>query len=273
MGGRLYRAVKQFSWRDGGNPTPEGGWEGGESVAYEPGDTVQMEDEDLKSMYLYVEALDDAGRAVLEKAMPSIEFVTSFNPERHNAIAWALVRRKLAQGESPKETLAWAIRNGAQLPDDYESRKWIADVLEGKLDPERGRGRPRKKQPWDMVRAAVERGIAKAYHRWLDFFERDREVAWLKAEGQRLQQEHPEAAVWRRRNDLHMEEARQSFKAALIALGARSCPPAARGAETARELALKATAQERGEVWKSQTGKRLTPAVVARLVTRAKKSE
>ncbi|HEY0513725.1 MAG TPA: hypothetical protein VGH73_17590 [Thermoanaerobaculia bacterium] len=66
MSGRLYRAIKHFPWRKGGNPTPDGGWEGGESVAYEPGDTVHMEDQDLESMYLYVEALDDAGRAALE---------------------------------------------------------------------------------------------------------------------------------------------------------------------------------------------------------------
>lgn len=66
-GGRRYRVVKGFAWIEGGRPAP-GGWEGGESVAYKPGDTVHMEDQDLESMYLYVEALDDAGRAVLEEA-------------------------------------------------------------------------------------------------------------------------------------------------------------------------------------------------------------
>jgi hypothetical protein len=274
MSGRLYRVVKRFPWRKGGNPTPEGGWEGGESVAYEPGDTVHMEDQDLKlGMYFYLEALDEAGRAMLEKAKPAFELVTSFNPEQHNAIAWALVRKKLAQGESPIETLAWAIRNGAQLPDDYESHKWIAEAIEGKHEPKRGRGRPGKKQRGDIIPTAVERGIAETYTKWLDAFKRDRELAWLRYEALRLREEQPDAAVWRRR--LHMEEARKSFKAALTALGARPCPPAARGAKTPRELAQEATVQERGAVWESQTGKPLKPGIVARIVTsaRAKKSK
>jgi hypothetical protein len=201
--------------------------------------------------------------------------IASLDAEQRSALAWKLVQAKIAQGEGKKEALLWGIRNGITLPDSLESRAWFADVLEGKHEPKRGRGRPRKKQRGDIIPTAVERGIARAYHIWLDFFERDREVAWLKAEGQRLRQEHPEAAVWRRRNDLYMEEPRQSFKAAITAMGARPCPPAARGGTTPRELALKVTAQERGDLWKSQTGKRLTRHVVARIVTstRAKNSE
>ncbi len=199
--------------------------------------------------------------------------IASLDAEQRSALAWGLVQAKIAQGEGEKEALLWGIRNGIRLPDSSESRAWFADVLEGKHETKRGPGRPRKKQRADIILTAVERGIAKAYHSWLDFFQRDREVAWLKAEGQRLRQEHPEAALWRRRNDLHMEEARKSFKAALTALGARPCPPAARGAKTPRDLALKVTAQERGDVWKSQTGKRLKPATVARLVTLANNSE
>ena len=58
MGGRRYRAVKRFRWP-----------EGGKSVAYKRGDTVHMEDQDLElGMHRYVDALDDAGRAVLEEA-------------------------------------------------------------------------------------------------------------------------------------------------------------------------------------------------------------
>jgi hypothetical protein len=198
--------------------------------------------------------------------------IASLDAEQRSALAWKLVQAKIAQGEGKKEALLWGIRNGVRLPDSSESRAWFADVLEGKHGPKRGRGRP-KKQRGDIIPTAVERGIAKAYYGWLDFFERDREVAWLKAEGQRLRQVHPEAAVWRRRNDLYMEEARQSFKAAITALGARPCPPAARGGTTPRELALKVTAQERGDLWKSQTGKRLTRHVVAHIVTRANNSE
>ena len=68
ISGRHYRVVKRMPWIEGGKPTPEGRWEGGELVIYEPGDTVCMEDQDLENRYGYVEALDEAGRAVLEEA-------------------------------------------------------------------------------------------------------------------------------------------------------------------------------------------------------------
>lgn len=52
------------------------------------------------------------------------------------------------------------IEFGAKLPDDMEERAWIVDALEGKLDPKRGRGRPRKKtrrnDVWDYVRGSME---------------------------------------------------------------------------------------------------------------------
>jgi hypothetical protein len=190
-----------------------------------------------------------------------------------DTLGWALVHSKIRQGEGLKETLLWAIRNGLALPDDLEERAWIADVLEGKLDPERGRGRPRKKQPWDWIGAIIERGIVEVYEKWLDLFQRDRELAWLRFESLRLRQERPDAAVWRRLNDLGTDEGRRSFETALAALGACPCPPEIQGGETPRELAQRATVRERGEAWKSRTGNPLTPSVVARLVTRAKKSK
>jgi hypothetical protein len=205
--------------------------------------------------------------------------IASLTLEEHSFWIWRLVGTKLAQGEGLRETLIWAIRSGARIPEDLEFRAALADALEGKSDHKRGRGRPKKQERFDWGRAFVEDGIAKAYHSWRKFFKRDREVAWLKAEGQRLQQEHPEAAVWRGMNDdLYMEDDRKSFAAAVAALGARPCPAVVKGGEeTPRKLALQTTAEQYGKGWKDVTGKRLTPAVVARLVAlakiRAKKSK
>jgi hypothetical protein len=200
--------------------------------------------------------------------------VADIDAEERSFLAWALVKTKIAQGEGLKETLLWAIRNGARLPDDLEFREWFADVLEGKLAPKRGRGRPRKQQRRDWVHTLVENGIAEVYDGWLAAFQSDRELAWRRAEALRLRREKPNSAAWRRVYDFGTEEGRRSFETALSGLGARPCPPAARrGAETPHELALKATAEERRAVWKRVAGKPLTPSVVARIITRAKNSE
>lgn len=199
--------------------------------------------------------------------------IASLDAEQRSSLAWALVETKLRQGEGLKETLLWSIRNGAHLLDDLEFRTWFADALEGKLDPERGRGRPRKKQCWDMVRAATEHGIGEAYRRWLSAFQRDRDLAWLRFEALRLHEEQPDAAVWRRAFDLGTEAERRSYAAALADLGARPCPPAQRGAETARDFALRATVEEYRHRWMKVAGKPLTSSVVGRILTRAKKSE
>jgi hypothetical protein len=202
--------------------------------------------------------------------------ITSLDAEERSALVWDLAYTKILRGEGKKETLIWAIRNGARLPDDSESREWIADALEGKLDPERGRGRPKKRQSYDMVRSAVENSIARTYRDLLGLFQHDREGAWLVTERWRLREEQPDAALWRRRemNDLDTDEARRSCAADLAKLGARKCPPKTRGGEAARELALKTTAERYGKRWKGLTGKSLTAYVVARIVTtRAKKSK
>jgi hypothetical protein len=63
-----YRVVKRFAWIEGGKPAPPPEfWEGGEGVTYEPGDTVEFEEEDLPGIYRRLEALDDAGRAAIEE--------------------------------------------------------------------------------------------------------------------------------------------------------------------------------------------------------------
>ena len=282
MSRRRYRVVKRLPWIEGGKPAPPPVfWEGGEGVTYEPGDTVELEDQDLPGIYSRLEALDDAGRAALEelRSQKSGGVITSLDAEECSALVWALAHTKVVQGEGMKEALIWAIRNRAKLPDDSESREWIADVLEGKLNPKRSRGRPKKQQPRDMIRSAVENSIARTYRDLLGLFQHDREGAWLVTERWRLREEQPDAALWRRRevNDLDTDEARRSCAADLAKLGARKCPPKTRGEEAARELALKTTAERYGKRWKDLAGKPLTPAVVARLVTlvetRAKKSK
>src|SRR5262249_15106169 len=202
-GGHRYRVVKRLRWIEGGKPAPGGdGWEGGRSVTYEPGDTIYLEDEDLSGVYWYVAPTDDIGRTALEEARAEAEkppeFVASLAPEQCNFLAWELAFKKIRQGEDLRKSLAWAIRNGADLPEDPEFRAWFADAIEGKHDPERGKGRPRKLERWDMIRAAVELGIAECYRKWHAAFEDDPELAWLRAQALRLRQKQPDAEAWRR---------------------------------------------------------------------------
>jgi hypothetical protein len=104
MSGRLYHVVKRLSWIEGGSPTPEGEWEGGESVAYEPGDTVYMEDLDLESMYHYLEPLDEAGRIALAEARAKAEAlarvtaVADFSPSDVEFLKSALDEKRRLYG-------------------------------------------------------------------------------------------------------------------------------------------------------------------------------
>lgn len=203
---------------------------------------------------------------------PPPQFISSFDAEQGCSVAWALVRLKMVQGEGPKEAIIWGIRNGANLPDDFETRRWIADALEGKLDPKRSRGAPKKRKRRDWDRAIVEKSIAKTYANWLTAFQHNCELAWLRFEELRLRHERPDDAAWHIQYDLGIEEELRSYETALADLGSRPCPLAGRGSMTPRELAFKATAEECEARWKEIAGKPLTPAVVARIITRAQKT-
>jgi hypothetical protein len=158
MSGRLYRVVKRFPWRKGGNPMPEGGWEGGESVAYEPGDTVHLEDQDLElGMYFYVEALDEAGRAVLEavranKGLRSTA-VADISLENAGLLARALRREDWPEerfertyatlrdgttqvvSTAPAKPLPGVIYDGDGLPDTWATaRQRERQEMKSKLD-------------------------------------------------------------------------------------------------------------------------------------------
>lgn len=283
MSGRRYRVVERFPWIEGGAPieidtAPGWKWEGGKDVTYEPGDVVYIDDEDLPDIYHRLEAIDEAGRLVLEEICAQVEgsanILSSLDAEQHNFLACGLARTKMAQGEEPKEALLWALRNGANLPGDFD-RTWVADALEGKL--KRGRGRPRKEHRrdwiWDYVRDIMEAGMVQAYSRWRADFQRDRELAWLSFEALRLREKQPDAEIWRRSFDLGTETDRQAYEKALKALGARRCPTALKGEKTPSELAREATVREYKQRWKEAGGRKLTPSFVARIVTRANKSE
>jgi hypothetical protein len=72
---------------------------------------------------------------------------------------------------------------------------------------------------------------------------------------------------------LGTETDRQAYEKALKALGARRCPTALKGEKTPSELAREATVREYKQRWKEAGGRKLTPSFVARIVTRANKSE
>src|SRR4029078_7377027 len=104
-----FRVVKRFAWIEGGKPAPPPVfWEGGEGVTYEPGDTVHMEDQDLESMYSYVEALDEAGRAVLEEARAKATapakrtFVADFTPNDVEFLTRAFDEKRRVHGSVPE---------------------------------------------------------------------------------------------------------------------------------------------------------------------------
>jgi len=94
MSGRRYRVVERFPWIEGGRPAPDEKrgyrrltaeervkWEGGKDVIYEPGDVVYIEDRDLKDIYPYLEAIDEADRLALEEiGMGEITPVADLDP-------------------------------------------------------------------------------------------------------------------------------------------------------------------------------------------------
>ena len=67
----IYRVVKPLPWIEGGEPgIDEDGrrtWVGGKEVVYEPGTEVEIQDSEVASIEHHLEALDDEGRAVLER--------------------------------------------------------------------------------------------------------------------------------------------------------------------------------------------------------------
>ncbi len=118
--GRWYRVVERFPWIEGGKPGAQPGeWEGGQHVVYEPGDTVHIEDSDLRDgVPLYLEGIDDAGRAALEKAKkPARQIaVADLDPSTVEFLTRALEeKRRAVLEEGSIETTTWAVnRDGTR---------------------------------------------------------------------------------------------------------------------------------------------------------------
>lgn len=203
--------------------------------------------------------------------------VADLSPDERAALAVMIAADRIRQGEPERAAIEWALLNGAQFPEDSDQRKVVLDTLTGRNEPQRGRGRPRKAEgirpPGWQGREIVERRIAPTYERWFDAFREDRAIAWLQYEALRLRARHPDADLWQRSLDLGDPGQRDEFRQRLSQLGARPCPSAAvRGGTTARELALDATAEQYRAAYQ-QLGGSLTRDVVARIVTRARKSK
>ena len=134
MNGRRYRVVKTLPWIEGGRPTPEGRWEGGEFVIYEPGDTVYMEDQDLENRYVYLEAIDDAGRVALEEARAKAEapakftLVADFTPNDVEFLTRALDEKRRVHGSVPEYAVR---RDGTEDLLRYVPTNPLPDVIVG----------------------------------------------------------------------------------------------------------------------------------------------
>src|SRR5215213_7824928 len=140
MSGRLYRVAKGFRWIEGGRPAPgPQWWEGGEVVVYEPGDTVSMEDQDVESMYRYLEALDEAGRAVLEEARAKAEepakrtLVADLTPSDVEFLTHALEEKRRACGPHEIVQDFAVLRDGSEvlLSTRYVPTNPLPDVVYG----------------------------------------------------------------------------------------------------------------------------------------------
>jgi hypothetical protein len=168
MSGRLYRVVKRFSWIEGGRPAPGGdGWEGGKSVAYEPGGIVHMEDQDLESMYLHVDALDEAGRAVLKaaraKAKASLRCSASADLSSRDVefLTRALDEKRRRHGSELVQDIG-VLRDGSELahPPRYVQDNPRPGVIYGDdgLPDTWATARQRKRQKEERKLARIEAG-------------------------------------------------------------------------------------------------------------------
>jgi hypothetical protein len=97
VSGRLYRVVERFPWIEGGRPAPEPQWwEGGKDVIYEPGDIVYIDDQDVKDISHFIEAIDEAGRLALEES--SLANVSQFTQSDVEFMTRALEEKRRAYG-------------------------------------------------------------------------------------------------------------------------------------------------------------------------------
>jgi hypothetical protein len=142
MGGRRYRVVKRLPWIEGGRPVLSEGewkWEGGETVVYEPGDTVYVDDRELPGIYHQLEAIDEAGRAALEElcvkaeAPAEITPVADLTPSDVEFLTHALEEKRRAFGPHEVVQDFAVLRDGSKvlLSTQYVPTNPLPDVVYG----------------------------------------------------------------------------------------------------------------------------------------------
>jgi hypothetical protein len=164
--GRRYRVTKGFRWIEGGRPGPLQ-WEGGESVAYEPGDTVYVEDRELPGIDSYLEAIDDDGRAALEQVRAKAEAPPQFTAVAdidRSTCGWALAldeRHRRAREEGRIETTYTEHRDGTTTL--LSTKVYPANPLPDVVYDDNGlplpydTARQRKRAEMERTRAEMER--------------------------------------------------------------------------------------------------------------------
>ena len=162
-----YRVTRQLPWMDGGRPGPNSTWIGGTAVVYEPGTTLVVDDREVAAVFQCLEATDDDGRAVLERAREALEapaemrMLTDFHPKdrawlmrvtdeklRQHGHIQDLVVRMLERREEPTlDDLAAAIQETPDAPIPKVLLDCVARVLRGQPR------RPGPKEPKRTTRA------------------------------------------------------------------------------------------------------------------------
>src|SRR5918999_290140 len=189
--GRRYRVIKRMPWIEGGTPAPPGSrtlWEGGKDVIYEPGDAVYVDDREVASIYHYLEAFDEAGRAILEEARAKaktpakITFVADFTPNDVEFLTGAFEEKRRAYGPHEIVQDIAVYRDG--LEKVLSTRYVSINPLPGVVYDDNGLPDPwataLQRERWEMERKAREqrsRGQrnARANARWTE--ERNQAIA------------------------------------------------------------------------------------------------
>ena len=124
-----YRVTQPLQWMRGGHPGPDLTWIGGVAIVHQPGDLIAVDDREVPAVAHCLEAIDDAGRAVLDRA---------------GAAAAAPATRKMFADFHPKDR-AWLIR---ARDEKLRQQGRIQDLVVGML----GRG---EEPTFDDLAAAV----------------------------------------------------------------------------------------------------------------------
>jgi hypothetical protein len=172
-----YRVSQRLPWIEGGRPGPHFTWIGGKPVVYEPGAVIAVDDREVPPYVHYLEAIDDAGRTVLEGVRAAMQapakrtLLTGLHPKdrawlirataetlRRQGRIQALVVRMLERHEEPTlDDLAAAIQETPDAPIPRMLVDCVAKVL---------RGQPRRPGPKDPKRTTWADLAIRAYYQY-----------------------------------------------------------------------------------------------------------